>query len=213
MGSPSSSTASRRQHSVAGQPVLLKLSPVVVSPGRLGASHRHARRLADRPRRACGRRCCGCLPESPGARLPRQTAVAPGRASSRPRITRVTAARLKLTRGQILAFRRARRSAGPAPAGRTRVAAPCGVGRASGQHAPCRAPAPSTRGWRARDPSAWEDPSLVQVWGPRYQVYVVAARDLARVHARPGSRMPGKTRESAPRTWPPAWTSSSAGLA
>jgi len=25
----------------------------------------------------------------------------------------------------------------------------------------------------------WEDPSLVQVWGPRYQVYVVAAPDLA----------------------------------
>ena len=28
-------------------------------------------------------------------------------------------------------------------------------------------------------PSTWEDPSLVQVWGPRYQVYVVAAGDLA----------------------------------
>jgi hypothetical protein len=28
-------------------------------------------------------------------------------------------------------------------------------------------------------PSSWEDPSLVQVWGPRYQVYVVAAPDLA----------------------------------
>ena len=28
-------------------------------------------------------------------------------------------------------------------------------------------------------PSAWEDPSLVQVWGPRYHVYVVAACDLA----------------------------------
>jgi hypothetical protein len=28
-------------------------------------------------------------------------------------------------------------------------------------------------------PSSWEDPSLVQLWGPRYQVYVVAARDLA----------------------------------
>jgi hypothetical protein len=28
-------------------------------------------------------------------------------------------------------------------------------------------------------PSAWEDRSLVQVWGPRYHVYVVAARDLA----------------------------------
>src|SRR5919204_687444 len=28
-------------------------------------------------------------------------------------------------------------------------------------------------------PSSWEDPSLVQLWGPRYQVFVVAARDLA----------------------------------
>jgi DNA glycosylase AlkZ-like len=27
-------------------------------------------------------------------------------------------------------------------------------------------------------PSAWEDPSLVQLWGPRYQLYVVADRDL-----------------------------------
>src|SRR2546423_10023996 len=29
------------------------------------------------------------------------------------------------------------------------------------------------------EPSAWEHPSLVQLWGPRYQVYVIAARDLA----------------------------------
>jgi hypothetical protein len=29
------------------------------------------------------------------------------------------------------------------------------------------------------EPSSWEDASLVQLWGPRYQVYVVAARDLA----------------------------------
>jgi hypothetical protein len=28
-------------------------------------------------------------------------------------------------------------------------------------------------------PSSWDDPSLVQVWGPRYHVYVVAERDLA----------------------------------
>ncbi len=28
-------------------------------------------------------------------------------------------------------------------------------------------------------PSSWEDPALVQVWGPRYQVYVVAEPDLA----------------------------------
>jgi hypothetical protein len=28
-------------------------------------------------------------------------------------------------------------------------------------------------------PSSWEDPSLVQVWGPRFSVYVVPARDRA----------------------------------
>ena len=28
-------------------------------------------------------------------------------------------------------------------------------------------------------PDSWEDPSLVQLWGPRYNVFVVAARDLA----------------------------------
>jgi hypothetical protein len=28
-------------------------------------------------------------------------------------------------------------------------------------------------------PSTWEHPSLVQLWGPRYSAYVVAARDLA----------------------------------
>jgi len=29
------------------------------------------------------------------------------------------------------------------------------------------------------EPSTWEEPSLVQVWGPRFSAYVVAARDLA----------------------------------
>jgi hypothetical protein len=28
-------------------------------------------------------------------------------------------------------------------------------------------------------PATWEDPSLVQLWGPRFSVFVVAARDLA----------------------------------
>ena len=28
-------------------------------------------------------------------------------------------------------------------------------------------------------PSSWEDPSLVQVWGPRFSTYVVPARDYA----------------------------------
>jgi hypothetical protein len=29
------------------------------------------------------------------------------------------------------------------------------------------------------EPTTWEDPSLAQLWGPRYQVYVVAKRDFA----------------------------------
>jgi hypothetical protein len=29
------------------------------------------------------------------------------------------------------------------------------------------------------EPSTWEDPSLVQLWGPRHHAYVVPARDLA----------------------------------
>ncbi len=29
------------------------------------------------------------------------------------------------------------------------------------------------------EPSTWEDPSLVQLWGPRFNVFVIAARDLA----------------------------------
>jgi len=29
------------------------------------------------------------------------------------------------------------------------------------------------------EPSTWEDPSLVQIWGPRFSVFVVPARDLA----------------------------------
>lgn len=32
---------------------------------------------------------------------------------------------------------------------------------------------------RGAGPDAWEHPSLVQVWGPRYSAYVVAARDRA----------------------------------
>ncbi|NUR76123.1 MAG: hypothetical protein HOQ28_07570 [Thermoleophilia bacterium] len=45
-------------------------------------------------------------------------------------------------------------------------------------------------------PSAWDDPSLVHVWGPRYHVYLVAARDLAVFTV---GRLPdgGKTRETA----------------
>jgi hypothetical protein len=37
-------------------------------------------------------------------------------------------------------------------------------------------------------PSSWEDPSLVQLWGPRFQVYVVAARGVRPVVVRIGAR-------------------------
>ena len=45
-------------------------------------------------------------------------------------------------------------------------------------------------------PTTWEDPSLVQVWGPRYNVYVVAVRDAPLFTL---GRLPdgGKTREKA----------------
>jgi len=29
------------------------------------------------------------------------------------------------------------------------------------------------------EPASWEDPSLVQIWGPRFSAYVVSNRDLA----------------------------------
>ena len=46
---------------------------------------------------------------------------------------------------------------------------------------------------------SWEEPPLVQVWGPRYQVYVVAAPDLPLFTY---ARLPdsGRTREAAERT-------------
>ena len=59
------------------------------------------------------------------------------------------------------------------------------------------------------EPATLADPSLVQVWGPRYNVYVVAASNLAVFTL---GRLPdgGKTRrvaedlaERAPRAFPP----------
>ena len=58
------------------------------------------------------------------------------------------------------------------------VAAAGGVGRPAGQHAESRAAlaARADRGGRAVE---WEDPSLAQLWGPRYSTYVVPKRDFA----------------------------------
>ena len=90
----------------------------------------------------------------------------------------MTIARLDLTREQILAFRR--RAGGlderlPPGPDSLRRAAWCGL-----QDSMPRAALLSIHARVARaGPSAWEDPSLVQLWGPRFSVFVVAARDLA----------------------------------
>ena len=90
----------------------------------------------------------------------------------------MTRTRLGLTRPQILAFRQ--------HAGGLAERLP------RGQHSLRRAawaglqdsmPRAALLSIHARvegiDPSAWEDPSLVQLWGPRFNVFVVAAPDLA----------------------------------
>jgi hypothetical protein len=86
--------------------------------------------------------------------------------------------RLDLTRAQVLAFRRTvgaldeRLPAGPDS---LRVAAWAGL-----QDSMPRAALLSIHARVAgTQPTTWEDPSLVQVWGPRLSVYVVPARDVA----------------------------------
>src|SRR4029077_9396014 len=90
----------------------------------------------------------------------------------------MTGARPHLTRPQILAFRR--HASGlderlPAGEASLRRAAWAGL-----QDSMPRAAVLSIHARVAgTGPSTWEDPSLVQLWGPRFHVYVVAARDLA----------------------------------
>jgi hypothetical protein len=104
-------------------------------------------------------------------------------------------ARLRVTRTQILAFRRRVGALDQRlPAGRLSLRRAAWAGLQDSM------PRAALLSIHARvegaGPSAWEDPSLVQVWGPRYQVYVVAARDLAVFTL---GRLPdaGKTRRTA----------------
>ncbi len=85
---------------------------------------------------------------------------------------------LELTRAQVLAFRR--RSGGldqrlpPGPSS-LRAAAWAGL-----QDSMPRAALLSIHARvEGTEPDSWEDPSLVQVWGPRFSAYVVAERDRA----------------------------------
>ncbi len=90
----------------------------------------------------------------------------------------MTTSRLDLTRAQILAFRR---HAGALderlPAG------PRSLRRAAWAGLQDSMPRAALLSIHARvegtEPSTWDDPSLVQLWGPRHSAYVVAARDLA----------------------------------
>jgi hypothetical protein len=90
----------------------------------------------------------------------------------------MTAARLDLDRSQILAFRR---HAGALddrlPPG------PRSLQRAAWAGLQDSMPRAALLSIHARvagtEPSTWEDPSLVQLWGPRFSVFVIAARDLA----------------------------------
>jgi hypothetical protein len=90
----------------------------------------------------------------------------------------VTGTRLELTRAQILAFRR--------HAGALDERLPSGppaLRRAAWAGLQDSMPRAALLSIHARvhgvDPSTVQDPSLVQLWGPRYSTYVVAAVDVA----------------------------------
>jgi hypothetical protein len=90
----------------------------------------------------------------------------------------VTTRRLELTRDRILSFRRtvgaldARLPAGP---GSLRQAAWAGLSDSMPRAALLSIHARV----EATEPGTLDDPSLVQVWGPRFSAYVVAAQDRA----------------------------------
>jgi len=90
----------------------------------------------------------------------------------------VTTTRLALTRSQILAFRRRAGALDerlPPGADSLRRAAWAGL-----QDSMPRAALLSIHARvEGTKPSTWEDPSLVQVWGPRFSAYIVAASDRA----------------------------------
>jgi hypothetical protein len=86
--------------------------------------------------------------------------------------------RLKLTRRQILAFRRG--------VGSLQKRMPQGsesLQRAAWAGLQDSMPRAALLSLHARidgvQPSTWEDPALAQLWGPRHQTYVVAKRDFA----------------------------------
>jgi hypothetical protein len=90
----------------------------------------------------------------------------------------VTTARLDLTRDQILTFRRSVNALNERlPPGPTSLRRAAWAGL---QDSMPRAAVLSIHARvRGTGPDTWEDQSLVQLWGPRFSAYIVAARDLA----------------------------------
>ena len=86
--------------------------------------------------------------------------------------------RLDLTREEILAFRQVVNGLGERMA-----PGPASLRRAAWAGLQDSMPRAASLSIHARvegtGPDTWEDPSLVQLWGPRFSAYVVAARDLA----------------------------------
>jgi DNA glycosylase AlkZ-like len=110
--------------------------------------------------------------------MERRSSVRSRRLRARTLLDRPVQSRLELTREQILAFRR--RIGGldervPKSAESLRRAAWAGLQDSM--------PRAALLSLHARvegvDPSTWEDPSLAQLWGPRYSTYVVPKRDFA----------------------------------
>lgn len=92
--------------------------------------------------------------------------------------TKLTGSRLALTRQQILAFRRHVGALDKRlPRGRRSLERAAWAGLQDSM------PKAALLSIHARvggtQPSTWEDSSLMQLWGPRYHAYVVAARDVA----------------------------------
>ena len=90
----------------------------------------------------------------------------------------MTRTRLDLTRPQILAFRRHVGALDERlPRGRRSLRRAAWAGLQDSM--PRAALASIHARVEGTGPSAWEDPSLVQLWGPRFSVFVVPACDLA----------------------------------
>src|SRR3989442_15583069 len=90
----------------------------------------------------------------------------------------VTGSRLNLTRAQVLAFRRRVGALDERlPPGRRSLRRAAWAGLQDSMPRAARLSIHARA--EGTEPSTWEDPSLVQLWGPRFSAYVVAARDFA----------------------------------